>query len=522
MGEGKEEALEQLAILVGVEHVDDIADKFKGVEARAQDLQAQGESSTAAVEALRMELEESRRILSDLQVVEGDAEAGGGGVPSSSGTATGGSNQSSENINLHREQRRLDDLVFQSGIRLAQSTRKASKAKEECNDLRVGILHLATLIDSVVRQADDNENGGNGATLVPSKSRVQKLKAKALSTAAGAAVAADNSAGTAAGEAVTSGAAGTPVANTTSTTTTTTTTTLGLEEQPRGGEDHVDTDNETDRPDGSGLVDTIPLDKEEDICRLLGACEARICRVMEVCGLGDEGKNNSPDESDEHAAKGAAARQHSFWLSGLNTAVRPGSEPATEGNETPSILQRLFMGRTKGLKGDGAGMDIRVFPPKTRDSRFERSMGDALRQQNEKLDMQETEANNLDRNAVATGVASFLEDALNSKSANKHLRRANMLVMGKQGKRAGFGLVMDDVLSGAEIDIYGLADAARRRANGMGRASNADGAILSRVDLSTAVRARPDLKASSQATSSRRKHEDRRKALIKRRVVQGP
>lgn len=62
-----------------------------------------------------------------LQVVEGDAEAGGGGVSSSGGVATGGSNQSSENINLHREQRRLDDLVFQSGIRLAQRTRKASK-----------------------------------------------------------------------------------------------------------------------------------------------------------------------------------------------------------------------------------------------------------------------------------------------------------------------------------------------------------------------------------------------------------
>lgn len=47
------------------------------------------------------------------------------------------------------------------------------------------------------------------------------------------------------------------------------------------------------------------------------------------------------------------------------------------------------MGRNKGLKGDGAGMDIRVFPPKARDSRFERSMGDALRQQNEELEMQE-------------------------------------------------------------------------------------------------------------------------------------
>lgn len=54
---------------------------------------------------------------------------------------------------------------------------------------------------------------------------------------------------------------------------------------------------------------------------------------------------------------------------------------------------------------------------------------------------------------------------------------------------------MDDVLSGADIDIYGLADATRRRANGLGEASRADSALLSRTDLSTAVRARPDLKA---------------------------
>lgn len=65
-----------------------------------------------------------------------------------------------------------------------------------------------------------------------------------------------------------------------------------------------------------------------------------------------------------------------------------------------------------------------------------------------------------------------------------------------QGKRAGFGLVMDDVLSGADIDIYGLADATRRRANGMEKASTADRAILSRTDLSSAVRGRPDLKVS--------------------------
>lgn len=45
---------------------------------------------------------------------------------------------------------------------------------------------------------------------------------------------------------------------------------------------------------------------------------------------------------------------------------------------------------------------------------------------------QQTEASNSSRSSVVTGVASFLEDALNSKSANQHLRRANMLVMGKQ------------------------------------------------------------------------------------------
>lgn len=58
---------------------------------------------------------------------------------------------------------------------------------------------------------------------------------------------------------------------------------------------------------------------------------------------------------------------------------------------TPSVLHRLFMGRTKGLQGDGAGMDVRVSPPKARDSRFERSMGEALRQQNEKLEMEEVQ-----------------------------------------------------------------------------------------------------------------------------------
>ncbi len=53
-----------------------------------------------------------------------------------------------------------------------------------------------------------------------------------------------------------------------------------------------------------------------------------------------------------------------------------------------------------------------------------------------------------------------------------------------------------------QIDIYGLADATRRRANGMGKSLQADGAILSRMDLSTAVRARPDLKVQKEICST--------------------
>lgn len=55
---------------------------------------------------------------------------------------------------------------------------------------------------------------------------------------------------------------------------------------------------------------------------------------MEVCGLlGGEAKKRSPGESDaQPATEAATQKRHSFWHSGLNTAVRPGSEPATEGN----------------------------------------------------------------------------------------------------------------------------------------------------------------------------------------------
>jgi len=77
-----------------------------------------------------------------------------------------------------------------------------------------------------------------------------------------------------------------------------------------------------------------PISKK-DICNLLGACEARICRVMEICGLGTggDGDSNVPRNSTAYSAEEAAAQQHSFWHSGLNTSVvRPGSEPATEGD----------------------------------------------------------------------------------------------------------------------------------------------------------------------------------------------
>lgn len=57
-----------LGVAVFVRYSPHLLCPTKDVEARAQDLQAQGQSSTAAVEALRMELEESRRVLSDLQV----------------------------------------------------------------------------------------------------------------------------------------------------------------------------------------------------------------------------------------------------------------------------------------------------------------------------------------------------------------------------------------------------------------------------------------------------------------------
>ncbi|CAM9470140.1 unnamed protein product [Discosporangium mesarthrocarpum] len=262
---------------------------------------------------------------------------------------------------------------------------------------------------------------------------------------------------------------------------------------------------------GRGLVEEVPLLTEEDACRLLAACETRVLQALEaILGAG------------AGTGEGSGWSDHSFWHSGLNNRGMPlGRDGVTEGPATPSTLQRLFTGRTKGLEGDGIGMDVRVSPLKARDIRFERSMGEAVRQEDELLEMQEAEENNFDRRAMAAGVASFLEEALDTKQANGHLRRANMLVMGKQGKRAGFGLVMDDVLAGADIDIYGIADEKRRaNAPGSGLQGSARGrtAALTKADLAGAVHARPDFKASAQVTLARRKHVERKRAMLKKKA----
>ena len=44
----------------------------------------------------------------------------------------------------------------------------------------------------------------------------------------------------------------------------------------------------------------------------------------------------------------------------------------------------------------------------------------------------QTEADSFDHKNMATGLALFLGKALSTNSANKHLRRANMILMGKQ------------------------------------------------------------------------------------------
>lgn len=68
----------------------------------------------------------------------------------------------------------------------------------------------------------------------------------------------------------------------------------------------------------------------KDVCKLLAACEERICGVMKACGLGKARRvDNVPTAS---AAESANAAQQAFWHSGLNAAaVSRGNETATEG-----------------------------------------------------------------------------------------------------------------------------------------------------------------------------------------------
>lgn len=87
---------------------------------------------------------------------------------------------------------------------------------------------------------------------------------------------------------------------------------------------------------------------------------------MEVCGLGDEAKESSPGKPDTHPAEEAAAQQHSFWHSGLNTAVRPGSEPATEGNGKKSVcvvgIKFHVVGKIVGEERDPLPIVARLSP----------------------------------------------------------------------------------------------------------------------------------------------------------------
>ena len=56
---------------------------------------------------------------------------------------------------------------------------------------------------------------------------------------------------------------------------------------------------------------------------------------------------------------------------------------------------------------------------------------------------------------------------------------------------------MDDVLSGADIDIYGVADETKKKTHGSGGTLCMEGGpVISQSDLSLAVRERPDLKVT--------------------------
>lgn len=99
-------------------------------------------------------------------------------------------------------------IQFCAVARHENVTQRIQQAKGEFTDLKVGILHLADLIDSVVRQADDEDGGG----LIPAKSRVQQLYLKSSSIAANQESAVGGGAALATVDGNASGAGGEPAA----------------------------------------------------------------------------------------------------------------------------------------------------------------------------------------------------------------------------------------------------------------------------------------------------------------------
>ncbi|KAG5187763.1 hypothetical protein JKP88DRAFT_253888 [Tribonema minus] len=98
----------------------------------------------------------------------------------------------------------------------------------------------------------------------------------------------------------------------------------------------------------------------------------------------------------------------------------------------------------------------RVVPKRQTDVLFERSIEDLVRQQDGELEIAEAKAQSLGEMSRRRGMESFLAGALTAGESLGHLRRSNMLVSGRQGKYAGFGMIMDDVLRQAGIDLAAL------------------------------------------------------------------
>ncbi|CAN0024420.1 unnamed protein product, partial [Discosporangium mesarthrocarpum] len=129
------EGMERLAILLGASDDETLVQNFMEFWEKKKGLEAQGESGTQRVELLRHTLEEHQRHLKHLQINEAPEI---GHSPESP-------------ANLHLEERRLEDALFKTEIRLSQSMRKAHKAIGTFNELKSGVLHLANLVDSVVK-----------------------------------------------------------------------------------------------------------------------------------------------------------------------------------------------------------------------------------------------------------------------------------------------------------------------------------------------------------------------------------